>query len=228
MKVTTFNLAGYKNWSEREANIVSYLNETASDVVFFQEVKFDSQFSPQSQAQYINSKLKNPYPFSAAGVTKYYQPSHGEPYREGLAVLSSFPIIESESLVLTKRPDDKHTRIIQNVCLQVGEQTAHFTNVHFSNNQYSAEQLKETLEILRSRKVKSVVLGDFNIFDLGDMKNTYADLYEASSDVKAYVSFPSENLTLDYILVPKPSEILSLTLGEGMSDHNALTAELDT
>lgn len=227
MKVTTLNLAGYKNWYERETKIVAYLNDTKSDVVFLQEVNFDPGYSPLSQAKYLNSKLMSPYPYSQVNVSRFYQPSIGNSYREGLAVLSMHPIVESEVLALTQKPDDKHTRIIQTVSLLIDSRVVHFTNVHFSNNHYSTEQLRETLDIIKKRGEQSIILGDFNIHDVQTVSDMYSTDYTASSEFARYISFPSEGATFDYVLLPKKYNFMSITTGEGLSDHNAVTTELN-
>ena len=225
MKVTSLNLAGYKNWSERESNIVSYLEAMDSDVIFFQEVKFNLEFSPFTQSKYLNSLLSTSYPYSQTSVSRIFE-SGGSESREGLAVLSKYPISDSEIIVLRKRADDKHTRIIQKVSVSVDGQTVNFTNVHFSNNDYSDEQLEETLKITKGRDETSVILGDFNIFDIQTVSSLYSDDYRVSTDFYQYVSFPSEKATLDYVLVPRDFEFISFSIGENLSDHNALTFEL--
>ncbi|MNI72426.1 Endonuclease/Exonuclease/phosphatase family protein [compost metagenome] len=129
-------------------------------------------------------------------------------------------------IVLTKRPDDKHTRIIQKVRLLVDGQIVSFVNVHFSNNQYSDEQLEETLQYIRASGEASVILGDFNIFDITAVKHLYEKSYVASTEIADYISFPSEAATFDYVLVPKQYQLSSLETHEGLSDHNALTCKL--
>lgn len=227
MKVTTLNLAGYKHWTEREANVIAYLDESQSDIVFLQEVKFDAQFSPYSQSKHLNSRLRAPYSYAQACISRIYQASDGKDSREGLAVLSKYPIIDSEALVLTKQPDDKHTRIIQKVSLLINNEVVNFVNVHFSNNRYSLEQLDETLRLVKNSGEKSVVLGDFNILDLATVRHLYESEYAASTDVANYISFPSESATFDYALIPNTYKLASLTIGENLSDHNALTFELE-
>lgn len=228
MKVTTLNLAGYKNWSEREPNIVSYLEVVDSGVIFLQEVKFNSEYSPYSQSRYLNSLLPNPYIYSQTSVSRIFQSSQNEESREGLAVLSKYPIIDSEVIVLGKRADDRHTRIIQKVSLLVDGQIINFTNVHFSNNDYSDEQLAETLNITKNRGEISVILGDFNIFDIQTVSHLFSTDYVASTEISQYISFPSEDATLDYVLIPKTFTCSSIDIGENLSDHNALTIELNT
>lgn len=223
MKVTSLNLAGYKNWTERASNIAAYLDQAQSDIVFFQEVMFDAENSPYPQSKQINDKLSMPYHNSHASITRYYLHSDGHESREGLAVLSRFPVTNSETIVLTKHTDDKHTRIIQKVDIQVNGQNVTFTNVHFSNNQYSTEQLAETLQIIKATEGKGVILGDFNIFDITSVKNLYSNDYIVSTDFSKYISFPAEQATLDYVLLPLGYSFTSLSLGENLSDHNALT-----
>lgn len=227
MKVTTLNLAGYKQWAEREASIIAYLNESQSDIVFLQEVKFDTRFSPYSQSKHLNNQLHDPYSYAQACISRIYQASDGSESREGLAVLSKYPIIDSETLVLTKQPDDKHTRIIQKVSLFIQNEVVTFVNVHFSNNRYSLEQLDETLRLVSNSSEKSVIVGDFNILDLATVSHLYEDEYTASTEVADYISFPSESATFDYALVPDKYELTSLTVGENLSDHNALSFELE-
>lgn len=228
MNVTTLNLAGYRNWSEREARIVSFLNTSHSDIIFLQEVKLDTTHAPVPQSVYLNSLLDTPYLHSQSAVSRFYQSSDGGQQREGLAVLSRYQIIDSEVIVLTKRSDDKHTRIIQKVRLLVDGQIVSFVNVHFSNNQYSDEQLEETLQYIRASGEASVILGDFNIFDITAVKHLYENSYVTSTEIADYISFPSEAATFDYVLVPKQYQLSSLETHEGLSDHNALTCKLAT
>jgi endonuclease/exonuclease/phosphatase family metal-dependent hydrolase len=227
MKVTSLNLAGYKNWSERESSIVSYLETTDSDVVFLQEVKFDVEYSPFTQSRYLNSLLSTSYPYSQTSVSRIFETS-GRESREGLAVLSKYTITDSETIVLKKRVDDKHTRIIQKVSLSIDGKVINFTNVHFSNNEYSDEQLAETLNITKARNETSVILGDFNIFDIQTLDHLYSSDYIVSTEINKYISFPSENATLDYVLIPNVFTCTSIDIGENLSDHNALTIELST
>jgi hypothetical protein len=112
------------------------------------------------------------------------------------------------------------------VDISINDQTISFVNVHFSNNEYSDEQLAETLQIIRDTGSTSVVLGDFNIFDIKTVGDLYSDEYTASTDFSQYLSFPSENATFDYVLMPHSYTFRSLSVGEGLSDHNALSFEV--
>lgn len=218
----TLNLAGYKDWSKRQAAIVAALSQANADIVLLQEVRYDPSISPLNQAEFINSLLAAPYEYSVSDISRFYAPSVGEPYREGLAILSRVPLNNPETLALAKAPDDKHTRIIQSADVAIDGVSFGLTNVHFSNNQYSASQLKEVIDILGNRNKPNLIAGDFNIFDINTQRSLFEDNYTVSTDITAYVSFPSENATLDYILLPNTLRYISVKTVEGVSDHNGI------
>lgn len=227
LTILTLNLAGYKDWAVRQPKVIKTLNQTNADIVFLQEVRYNTPISPLTQANYINSLLDTPYTHSVSDVSRFYAPSVGEPYREGLAVLSKLPLHNPETLALAKAPDDKHTRIIQNVDVDINGMTLGLTNVHFSNNQYSASQLEETLHLLSNRDKVSIIAGDFNIFDISAQRAGFDDKYSVSTDTTLYISFPTENATLDYILLPKAFHFVSIKTLESISDHNGVLAVVE-
>lgn len=227
LTILTLNLAGYKDWALREKKVVEALNQTNADIVFLQEVRYDPSISPLTQANYINSLLDTSYAHSVSDVSRFYAPSVGEPYREGLAILSRLPLHNLETLALTKAPDDKHTRIIQNVDVDTNGTTLGLTNVHLSNNQYSAGQLEEILDILSNRNRATIIAGDFNIFDINTQRASFDDKYSVSTDTTSYISFSTENATLDYILLPKALHFVSIKTLESISDHNGVLAVVE-
>lgn len=222
LKIISLNLAGFKDWESRQQKIIDFINKENPDVLLLQEVKFDPLISAYGQSTLLNQLLQKPLPFTQTTVSKFYQPSVGDAFREGLAILSKFPIKDSEALVLVKQADDKHPRIIQSADLTINERQIGIANVHLSNNKYSVEQLRELIAIFASRKEERIIAGDFNILQLENEKESYIENYTSSTDFKKYVSFPSENITLDYALIPKHLAFESLDIYEGLSDHNAL------
>lgn len=226
MKLVSLNLCGYSDWKDREDKIVIFLNNANADIVYLQEIKFDINETSTNQASYLNSLLDKPYKYSNTSVTKFYRPSIGEPFREGLATLSRYPIINAENLALTQAEDDKHVRIIQNIDLDNENTTIKISNVHFSNNTHSTEQLKEVLAILDSRNESRIIMGDFNIFSLNQSKELYGEKYKCSADFTKYVSYPPKEQTLDYMLLPHSYDFLSVSVQDGLSDHNALIVDI--
>src|SRR5688572_1544648 len=129
LKITSLNLAGFKDWDTRQSKIVSFINNTRPDILFLQEVKFDPSQSAYSQSTLLNRSLAKTFAYTQTTVSKFYQPSAGKPFREGLAILSRFPITTSEALVLVKHADDKHPRIIQNADLHINNQQIGIANI---------------------------------------------------------------------------------------------------
>ncbi len=227
LKIVSLNLAGYKDWQSREQKVVDFFNEANPDMLLLQEVHFDAKVSALNQAVSLNALLARPFTHSQTTISNFYQTSSGRIYREGLSVLSAFPIENSEVVVLNKNHDDKHPRIVQNIDIEVGGKSIHLSNIHLSDNKYSVEQFEEFLGILKAREERRIIAGDFNIFRLQDYAQLYGSEYVASIDFKDYVSFPSEGNTLDYILTPKAAQFTSLKAVDGLSDHSALLFEID-
>lgn len=226
MKIITFNLAGYKDWNNREAAVIDMIDAEAADLVLLQEAKFDPKMSGFSQASHMNGSLQEPYEYVVADITKFYRPSHGEPFREGLAVLSRFAITKSETLVLNQAEDDKHPRIAQLVDLIVGDEVLKIANVHFSNNKYSVAQLAELLQILGSRGEQRIMAGDFNILTVEQVKEATGESYQLAFNHHPYKSFVAENLTLDHMLIPHGWVFESVKAIDGLSDHSAVICEI--
>lgn len=227
VKITSLNLAGYLEWERRLPGIISYINYEQPDILLLQEVKFDPAESDFCQSALLNEQFAQPYAYEQTSVTRYHEPQGDNAYREGLAVLSMHPILKSEALVLIKNNADEHTRIVQNIDIEIDDKAVPLTNLHFSNNKYSDDQFRELLDILDGRNEKRILCGDFNIFNLEDYADLYSNDYTASTEIKKYISFPDEKLTLDYMLLPKNYRYVSLALAQGLSDHAALTFTIE-
>jgi endonuclease/exonuclease/phosphatase family metal-dependent hydrolase len=203
-------------------SIVKYLNKENPDILLLQEVRFNLDLAYHNQATELNEHLQSSYTYESVSISHFYRPSVGKPYREGLAILSHKPLLKSETLALTQATDDKHVRLMQNADIQLEDQNIKVSNVHFSNNNYSSQQLEEVMRVLTKREEKPIIAGDFNIFDISEHEKLYKG-YSVSVDFSNYVSFPSEGKTIDYMLLPDKYEYQSITATEGLSDHAALS-----
>lgn len=225
MKLSTLNLQGFVDWDNRKENIVSYLDKVDSDIIVFQEVVYLPEISPYTQAQLVNQSLNYPYEYSS--ITRLQVGDEYETFREGLAVLSKYPVSKVYDLILKKDPLDKLNRIVQLIDVLVDSVNVKIANVHFSvtdEHDFASPQLKETIEFLKSHNEQRIIIGDFNLSSLDRDKSIWEEDYVASTCFP-YISFPSENKTIDYILVPKDLEIVSVEVSNVvLSDHNALTA----
>lgn len=227
MKVTTLNLQGMINWEVRQLAILLYLQTEKPDIILFQEVVFLPDISPYNQVQTLNQTLG--YEYEHCSVTRLQPSAQYTTFREGLGMLSKYPVIKSDVLILKKEAGDEHNRIIQLLDIEVKGQIVKFANIHFSlthKKDYATIHLKETLGILKDRGEARIIAGDFNRDHLEDLSELWGDDYTLSTDT-SYISFPSEATRIDYFLVPKVYSLTDLSLSDdSLSDHRALTVEI--
>ena len=227
MKITTLNLNAFNNWEIREPAIIEYLQLVDADIILFQEVVYLSTVSPHNQAQILNQTLN--YPYLHSSITRLQPSPQYETYREGLAALSKYPVLESDTLVLKQAPGDEHDRIVQLLDVSLGDSVLKIANVHFSLTDtvdYATAHLRETLDILASRGEERIIAGDFNINHLEALSDIWKEQYRSSAE-KNYISFPAMNKRVDYFLIPKSNSFLDVsTSTDELSDHRAVTVDI--
>jgi len=232
VKIFNLNLWNYTNWEERKPKILESINKHNPDIITLQEVRDDPKFNKkkENQAKILKRELNYPYHAFYAVTNKHKE--RPEKYKtyciEGTAVLSKFPILKVEKIKLQKHKSDRYT--CGNLQVKIkAEKVIDLIIVHFSNNDYfSLLQLIETLKDIRNKKLKPIIVGDFNIIDSYVLINLTNEEYFNSFKFKKYISFPSKKETLDYILIPKKFKFKKLNcLEENLSDHRALVAEIN-
>ena len=89
--------------------------------------------------------------------------------------------------------------------------------------------LQETKEYFNGKNVSPIIIGDLNILDPNVIKDVLGGAFECSYDIEGYVSFPSKNEVLDYIVVPKNQYKLSNIKCnyDDSSDHRVLIADVN-
>lgn len=221
---TSLNVQGFFNWENRQAAISDFLQQTAPDIVLFQEVTFLPQIAADNQVALLNKTLQ--YPYENSAVTRLQTSPHYENYREGLGVISKWPIIKSETVILKQNPRDEHQRIVQLIDIRRHDEIIKLANVHFSisdrDENFPRDHLRELLDILESRGEVRIIGGDFNMNSLDRHADLWQESYSASS-AKPYITFPEQNKCIDYFLLPKEYTFLEITTSpDGLSDHRAL------
>lgn len=231
LTITSLNLQGFEHWDERHPHILEYLAKVNPDVVFFQETVFLPSVSPHNQAQLLNQTLG--YPFEVSTISRLQVGVEYPIYREGLALLSKYPITSSDTLTLKQAEGDELNRILQLIDIAIDGKIVRFGNVHFSITDivdYATPHLQETLDILRSRNEKRVLIGDFNLTYLEDSEKIWGAEYKASTEVP-YITYPHWHegpKRTDYALIPNEYSFDSIEVSEdGLSDHRALTVVID-
>lgn len=224
MIITTLNLQEFHDWEVRKPALIEYLQSTLADIILFQEVVYLPAISPYNQAQLLNQVLK--YPNIQSAITRLQPSSKYETYREGLAAISKYPVVQSDTIILKQAEGDEHNRIVQLLDVEIDGRIVKIANVHFSITDitdFATAHLKETLEILASRDEERIIAGDFNLSSLEHVSALWADKYRCSTE-QDYISYPGMNKRIDYFLIPKSYSFDSIsTSGEGISDHRALT-----
>ncbi len=231
LTLTSLNLQGFEEWEERSPKILDYISKVDPDVIFFQETVFLPSISPHNQAQLLNQQLH--YPFELSTISRLQTGIDYPIYREGLAFLSKFPVTSSDTLTLKKDPTDELNRIIQLIDIVVEKKIVRLGSVHFSITDfvdYATPHLQETLDILKARNEKRILMGDFNLTYLEESSDLWGDDYKATT-VVPYITYPSWHegpKRTDYALIPNEFSYDSIEVSEdGLSDHRALTIVID-
>lgn len=228
MKLTTLNLQGFTDWQRREPKIINYLKQEDPDLIFFQEVVYIPEISAYNPVQLLNKSLH--YLFEHSSITRLQVGLEYPTFREGLSILSRAPITKTDTIILKKAPGDEHNRIVQLADVFMNDRVIKFANVHFSITDvtdFATPHLVETLDILQARGEQRIIAGDFNLSDLENARHVWQDSYVSSESVP-YVSFPSQNKRIDYVLIPKKYSFTNITVSDDLlSDHRALTVTID-
>lgn len=227
MRITTLNLHEFNDWEARQPAIIEYLQSTSADIILFQEVVYLPTISPYNQVQLLNQALK--YPSIQSAVTRLQPSSKYETYREGLAAISKYPVVQSDTIILKQTQGDEHNRIVQLLDVEIDGRIVKIANIHFSLSgtvDYATPHFKETLEILVSRGEERIIAGDFNLSNLEEMSVLWEPNYRCSTE-QDYISYPSMNKRIDYFLIPKSYSFETISTSEAeISDHRAVTAEI--
>ncbi len=227
--IVSLNLWRFYDWEKRLPEIVKQLKEINPDIICLQEVQKNIDLDQRNQVEILNTELKYPHiNFSVADIKKIQK---GIPLKypvdHGLGILSQFPFT-AEIIPLTKASDDKEKRIVLKCDVDINSKTYTITNLHFSNSDiWSENHFKETLSILESKNVESILVGDFNIKDLSNYKELYSQKYISSGDLYKYISYPKDNTSFDYVLLPKKYNFENFSCkDEYVSDHKMIVAKI--
>jgi endonuclease/exonuclease/phosphatase family metal-dependent hydrolase len=225
MRITTLNLQGFADWNGRSPQIVDYLRGLDPDVILFQEVVFLPEVSPFSPVELLNRELL--LPVRHESVTRLQPGRVHAVYREGLALLSKWPVGTTQTLALRREQGDPHQRIVQLADVSAEDGVWPVVNVHLSvRDDFALAHLGEVLQILRAKGERRILGGDFNVDHLEQHAGLWRDAV-LSSSVAQYRSHPATRENDDYFLVPKEFHIdRVLVSGDELSDHEAITVDL--
>jgi endonuclease/exonuclease/phosphatase family metal-dependent hydrolase len=234
MKIMTFNIARYDyNWNARKSRIIDAVLKEKPDIVFMQEV-FDDQRHQDNdgphQGEQLNEQLKYKnliYDVVEQTITEHKQDVKKLVF-DGLLCLTNLPVIEQRIVRLKKHESDRHYRAIQIIKVLYHGKEVLFYNTHYSNtNEWSKLHIEETRDYFTEKSELPIIVGDLNILNPEIIKEVLGNMLESSYDVKKYISFPSKNEVLDYILIPKKQKFIDVRCDyDNCSDHRPLIAEI--
>lgn len=238
MKLTTLNLQGFTDWETRKPKILAYLQNIQPDIILFQEVVFLPQISPHNQVHLLNQTLG--YSTEITEITRLQASPTYSPYREGLGLLSKYPITKLDTITLKQAEGDPHQRIIQLIDLVVDNTSVEIAHVHFSISDpppdFASAHIQETFELLEARDDRRIIAGDFNMSDLSAVAAPWKDNYIASPDISPYISQYNAKSTdnklvdrcADQIWIPKSYHFTGEieVSPRDLSDHCAVTAQI--
>ncbi len=231
VKVLNVNIWNYNNFEQRKPKIINFIRKHNPDIIVFQEVRDDLQFNKKgnNQAKQLNEELGYPhlvfYPVTDKMIER--PEKYKLPCTEGTAILSRFPIIKKEENKLQKHKEDRY--FCGNLYFRVkAEKEIDFVAVHFSPNElFSLLHLIETLKYIREKKIRPIIIGDFNIINFKVLHDLIFNEYQSSLQYKKYISYPKGKFTLDYVVIPKEYKFKTFKCeGTDISDHRALIAEI--
>lgn len=233
IKLATLNIWGYTDWVNRKDSIVSVINSLQPDILALQEVQTNLAFSPRPQSDFLAKCCGFSYRIFAPTYRRGQQiDRQGEETQEasyGLALLSMYPIMSSETYFLRQHTEHAETCSVLFVALNVDGARTEICNVHFGNSDLSSDlHLNELMDLCEMRKSRPIIVGDFNNFGLNGYKQTRLDGYELSTDKADYISLPKNDGTLDYIAAPSGSYSIREVIcpEEYLSDHRMVLASI--
>lgn len=234
LKIMTINMWRYHDWEQRKETIVALINEQQPDCIVLQEVLTNHAFSDFPSSDYIAEACGYAYSaFTPTLVRTDSKDQNGERTQrasEGQAILSRFPIKKVESYYLKLYPEYPEEKAVMLCKIATDDGDIDIINVHFANSEVAYAQLDELLQLVEARKLKPIIAGDFNIYDLAHYKAKSPTLqrYQISSELENYVSYPDDNDSLDYIVADSSMFVLQdVTCHEAyVSDHRALSATI--
>ncbi len=235
LKILTLNVWRYYEWEKRKEELLSFLEEQDADLVFLQEVAFDSERTFSDQVTEINEHLD--YPACAFSKMMKMTHWHGKPLLKemffGLGFLCKFPLLKKEMVFLPACEKQKKFGFLY-LKIVTPKGDLDVLNVHFENTDAGARQhLRQTLAWCAERGLTPIIAGDFNLSIVSDLIDLAGEDYHISYQLKPYFSFyptnhshDSEPVTLDYILVHKKKFLLKDVecVSSSVSDHNPVVA----
>lgn len=200
LRVMSFNIAHGRGMDDIQdlSRTAEVIEDSGAEIIGLQEV--DRHWSERSdfedQAQWLAEELDMHYVY---GANLNEEPEEeGEPNRQyGTAVLSEYPIIDSENHLLTQiiEPDGHNEqRGLLEATINVKGTHLKFYNTHIGLKENERLlNVEEILDIMGQSEKYSIIVGDFNAYpgdtEIDMMADNYPDVFAELGKDDAY-TFP--------------------------------------
>ena len=234
LKIMTFNIWNYNRpWKKRRKLIAKLVTSEMPDIIGFQEIRNDVLLNEEgrNQIEQLAEDIGSDYAFVYQPAMVYSVYPRKE---EGLAVMSRYPILESNCTFLSRDPTDVkdyEQRIVLQAKIELPIGHLNFFNTHLSRSH--AARLRTILEIYRyvssfESELPKVLVGDFNAtpdsepikflvgkLEMKGLKGNFQDAWAvANPNLPGFTSRSDlPNKRIDYIFItPRGSKYLGKVL----------------
>ncbi len=234
LKILSLNIFRYyQDWETRKSKIINFIKKTKPDIIVLQECFDDSRYNKEGDNQGTQLNKELGFKNCIYSIAEKLKSERGKlidvPVYDGLCLLTNLSIIQNNDIKLKKAIDDRHDRIIQRVVLSKEDNKFILFNTHFSNrDDWANDHLEETINLAKKETSTPIIIGDLNIKVQENIMKITGEDYNISWFIKKYISFPSEEETFDYVLLPKIGYKFEniFCSGNHLSDHKALVTTI--
>jgi endonuclease/exonuclease/phosphatase family metal-dependent hydrolase len=212
--IVSLNLNGLPVGDERLGMLLKILKKLNPEIIVFQECTSELIKVIKTRLDYTFAEFCECFDWGKDYGKGIVIDNNNRKIIEGLGVISKLKFASTKIDLPIQTGIDRWPRIAQ-ICYFGAFK---LTNVHLSKHRKSRD--------LEWKKIPqdSIIIGDFNMLpeELEERKTGVISSYE----FKKYISFPNENTTFDYCLLPK-GWFVKVELIEGISDHCGLYLEIE-
>jgi endonuclease/exonuclease/phosphatase family metal-dependent hydrolase len=218
--VMTYNIAsGHKlDGGRNESLINNYFKFKSPDIIGLNEVDINTERSNNTnQLTVLSNNLNYSRAFSKSID---FQGGH---YGNGL--LTKYDILSQEQKLLYNEQGSEQRSLLHTIINIQGINTnVLVTHLEYNNKDVRAKQLEYIKNYIQHLSGPIILMGDFNLespSELDILTDKLNVIYGSSSPV----TFPSDNITLDYILYSEELKLVSYNVDEkNYSDHYPVLA----
>lgn len=228
IKIATYNIANGRGCDHEMQKLTDDILAVSPDIIGLQEVdRFCKRSKFMDSMKVLTELTGYKYSHYTKTINLAGDPSaYGCEGEYGTAVLSKYPIISAESVLLDSASFEQ--RAYSKCRINIGDSELLFCNTHltYESADKRREQLKTIAEVLKNEK-SFFLTGDFNTENFDDFSPIENGTLTNNS-LTRFESFPSTRIAIDNIVYSNDFTRLDAnTYPSTNSDHIMLWAEFE-